>query len=109
MPITLTEKAVQEVKNVMTNNKVPESGGLRVGAKGGGCSGFTYTMSLEMAPAEGDQVELLHGVKIFCDPKSYDVLNGMVIDWQESLQGKGFVFQNPNASHTCGCGQSFSV
>lgn len=109
MGIQLTEKAVAEVKRIIQDQKLPAGTGLRVGVKGGGCSGFSYAMGFEAQQREGDQVETVHGVPVFCDSKSSLYLNGITIDFQDSLMGRGFVFQNPNAKHTCGCGESFSV
>lgn len=109
MTVNLTEKAVSEVKRIITDQKLPETTGLRVGVKGGGCSGFSYTLAFDPRNMEGDQVFDVQGIRVFCDPKSILYLDGIIIDFQDSLMGRGFVFQNPNAKHTCGCGESFSV
>lgn len=109
MTIGLTEKAANEIKRILASQNLPVGSGLRVGVKGGGCSGYSYSLGLDPEPAEGDQVFEASGIRIFCDPKSHTLLQGMTIDWQDSLMGRGFVFQNPNAKHSCGCGESFSV
>ena len=82
---------------------------LRVGVKGGGCSGFNYTLDLTDQKTEGDEVFDSHGVEVICDSKSYLYLNGITIDYRDEMMGRGFVFNNPNASSSCGCGSSFSV
>ena len=83
--------------------------GLRVGVKGGGCSGLSYTMLFEEKPADHDRVFEVDGVRVFCDPKSYLYLNGLVLDYSTELIGGGFQFNNPNAARTCSCGTSFSA
>ncbi|MBI3940279.1 MAG: iron-sulfur cluster assembly accessory protein [Acidobacteria bacterium] len=107
MAITITEKAAGQIKELMRKHNVTE-GGLRVGVKGGGCSGLMYSMDLESNERPGDQVFETDGVKVFCDMKSYLYLDNMTLDYSEGLMQKGFVFNNPNATHSCGCGQSFS-
>ena len=82
---------------------------LRVGVKGGGCSGLTYMLDLVAEPMEGDKVIEEHGLKLFVDRKSYVFLAGTVLEYSGGLNGTGFVFNNPNAQTTCGCGPSFSV
>ncbi|MBI2822537.1 MAG: iron-sulfur cluster assembly accessory protein [Acidobacteria bacterium] len=107
MAIEITPRAAQQIKELMRKQSVPE-GGLRVGVKGGGCSGLMYTMDIETQARPGDKIFEADGVKVFCDLKSYLYLNNMTLDYSESLMSKGFVFSNPNATRTCGCGQSFS-
>jgi len=110
MAIELTERAAQEVKTIIGQQKLPpESTYLRVGIKGGGCSGFTYILDLVDHKAENDEEWDLKGVKVICDPKSNLYLDGTTVDFRDELMGRGFVFNNPNASHTCGCGSSFSA
>ena len=115
MAITLTEKAAREIHAIVRQQreKSPESADkpvyLRVGVKGGGCSGFSYTLDLTDIVAENDERALQHGVEIVCDPKSCLYLNDTTIDFQDSLMGRGFAFSNPKACSTCGCGASFSV
>ena len=111
MPINLSEAAAKEIKNIIQQQSMPEENTrLRVGVRGGGCSGFSYTLDLvEDAPAETDEQLEAHGVKILCDMKSYLYLNGVEIDFKDEVMGRGFVFKNPNATSTCGCGSSFSA
>ncbi len=107
--ILLTEKALSEIKRIMTENQVPDSYGLRVGVKGGGCSGFTYTLGFDAEAKEGDTTIGDGKVKLFIDGKSLFYLSGTELDFSDGLNGKGFVFNNPNATKTCGCGDSFGV
>jgi iron-sulfur cluster assembly protein len=110
MPVILTETAAREIKTIIGQQELDaEKIRLRVGVKGGGCSGFSYLLDLTEAEKETDEVFDQHGVKIVCDPKSYLYLNGTTIDFKDEIMGRGFVFQNPNASSSCGCGSSFSV
>ncbi len=108
-PVTLTDNAIAEIKRLMTENNMPDTAGVRVGVKGGGCSGFTYSLNFDLNQADGDLVVEVDGVRLFCDPKSILYLRGTTLEYTSGLQGKGFQFQNPNASSTCGCGESFSV
>ena len=107
--ISLTERAAHEVKRIVTEQKLPEATALRVGVKGGGCSGFSYTLGFDDQITETDQVLDVDGVKVVCDPKSFLYLNGTQIDFEDNLMGRGFKFGNPNAAKSCGCGESFSV
>ncbi len=107
--ISLTEKAAAQVRKLMGENSVPGSHGLRVGVKGGGCSGFTYVLGFDETPRENDRILELHGIRVFIDPKSLFFLSGTVLDYSDGLNGKGFVFNNPQATRTCGCGNSFGV
>lgn len=107
--ITLTPKAVAEVRKLMKEENPNEELGLRVGVKGGGCSGLSYYLNFEKAPREGDKVLEVDGVKVFLDPKSALYLNGTELHFSDGLNGKGFEFVNPNAQRTCGCGSSFAV
>jgi iron-sulfur cluster assembly accessory protein len=107
-PISLTPTAVTKVKEIMgQQNPVPA--GLRVGVVGGGCSGFSYSMSFENASGMMDKVFEMDGLKVFVDATSVMYLNGCVVDYVETLEGAGFKFENPNVKSTCGCGSSFSV
>ena len=111
MPLTIsiTEKAAEKVRGFAAKEDLQEFG-LRVGVKGGGCSGLTYQLSVEKdAPRPDDKVIEEHGLKIFVDRKSYVFLAGTVLEYSDGLNGKGFEFRNPNAKTTCGCGTSFSV
>jgi len=108
--IVMTESAIAEVKRLITQTDFDSNtAGVRVGVKGGGCSGFTYTLNFDAAPAKDDEIFNFDGVRLFCDPKSILYLNGITLEYTSGLQGKGFQFINPNATGTCGCGDSFSV
>lgn len=107
--INISDKAATEIKKAMAENKVPMDFGLRMGVKGGGCSGFTYVLGFDENPRDFDKIINSNGVKVFVDEKSIPYLSGVILDYEDSLNGKGFTFANPNASRTCGCGHSFSV
>lgn len=115
--IQLTEIAAREVKQIIEqqHDAAKQNGEevrpmyLRVGVKGGGCSGFGYSLDLTETKGENDEVWDQHGVTVICDPKSQLYLDGTVIDFKDELMGRGFVFNNPNATSTCGCGSSFSA
>jgi len=107
--ITLTPSALQEVKRLIDKEQKPNLA-LRMGVKGGGCSGFSYNMALEEAtPKPYDTVLEQDGIKILVDAKSHLYLDGTTLDFKNSLMGGGFEFQNPLAKKSCGCGHSFSV
>ena len=107
--IIITPKAAQRINETRVENNIPESHGLRVGVKGGGCSGFTYVLGFDAEPRQEDKIIESEGIKIFIDPKSLSYLSGTQLDFQDDLNGKGFVFSNPHATKTCGCGSSFGV
>ena len=107
-PITLTPSAIAKVKEIMAQQN-PVPAGLRVGVVGGGCSGFSYSMSFENASGLMDKVFDMEGLKVFVDATSVMYLNGCRVDYVETLEGAGFKFDNPNVKSTCGCGSSFSV
>jgi iron-sulfur cluster assembly protein len=107
--IALTERAVHEIRRILSEQKLPEQTALRVGVKGGGCSGFSYTLGFDDQISEVDQLNEIEGVKVVCDPKSFLYLNNTQIDFEDNLMGRGFKFGNPNAAKSCGCGESFSV
>ena len=110
MAIELTDRAVLELARIIAEQNLGEGVSLRVGVKGGGCSGFSYTLGFDdSTPTELDQVFEQDGITVVCDPKSFLYINGIRIDFEESLMGRGFVFNNPNAKNSCGCGESFSV
>src|SRR3954465_13249573 len=107
--ISITETAAAKIKSLMAKQGLSE-GGLRVGVKGGGCSGLSYTFAWEKEARLGDEVfDGPEGAKIFVDRKGLLSLNGPVLDYDTSLVSKGFVFNNPNAKTTCGCGSSFGA
>lgn len=106
--ITVTPAAANEMRRLQINQS-RKDWGLRVGVKGGGCSGLSYTMVFEEKPGEHDRVFEADGVKVYCDPKSYLYLNGLTLDYSNELIGGGFRFVNPNATRTCSCGSSFSA
>ena len=107
--ITLAAAAAQEVKRLMEKEQKPNLG-LRVGVKGGGCSGMTYVLAIEDAsPKQFDSVFEQDGIKLLIDAKSHLYLDGMTIDYKNSLMGGGFEFQNPLAKKSCGCGTSFTT
>ena len=107
--IELTERAVSELRRIIKDQSLPDATALRVGVKGGGCSGFSYTLGFDDQISEVDQLNEIEGVRVVCDPKSFLYLNGTQIDFEDNLMGRGFKFGNPNASKSCGCGESFSV
>ena len=105
--IQVTPKAIQKIKTTFAKEGV--TGGLRLGVLGGGCSGLSYQFKFDTRQRPTDKVFDYDGVKIYVDPKSLLYLNGMVLDYQESLMQSGFVFDNPNAKKSCGCGTSFTA
>ena len=105
-----TDKALAKVRTAMAKEGVsPEQGGLRLGVQGGGCSGLSYNVRFDTQPRERDRIFQFSDVRVFVDPKSFIYLNGMVLDYQETLMQQGFVFVNPQATKSCGCGTSFSA
>ena len=106
--VTLTDAAVAEVKRLLDIQGITE-GGLRLGVKGGGCSGLSYTINFDDKIGEFDTVCEIEGVKVLVDAKSAIYLSGMTLDYQKDLVSGGFKFINPNANKTCGCGESFSA
>ncbi|MBM3924650.1 MAG: iron-sulfur cluster assembly accessory protein [SAR202 cluster bacterium] len=109
--ITVTEKAAKALKRIAVKEGHPEDNfALRVGVKGGGCSGLVYVLSIvKNESQETDRVVDDGGIRIFIDKKSYIFLAGTELDFSDGLNGKGFVFANPNAKKACGCGNSFAV
>jgi len=126
MAVTITDTALREIATIIRQQELdPEKVHLRVGVKGGGCSGFSYLLDLTETHKDSDEVEefsiTLPGpdgsaeggqtftLRVICDPKSYLYLNGTTVDFKDEIMGRGFVFNNPNAAATCGCGSSFSA
>lgn len=108
--IQVTEKAIQEIKRIMSTDPTANGANLRVQVTGGGCSGMSYKLGFDNQPIpETDKVFEKEGVKVVVDPKSYLYLAGTELDFSDGLNGTGFVFSNPNAKRTCGCGSSFST
>ena len=110
MAIELSETAAREVKRICQEQNLQlDRVCLKVGVKGGGCSGFSYILDLTEHRNDNDEQWSVHDVRVICDPKSYLYLNGTRIDFKDEIMGRGFVFKNPNATTTCGCGSSFSA
>jgi iron-sulfur cluster assembly protein len=107
--ITVTEDARDYALKLIQDEHKPAGTFIRVGVEGGGCSGLSYKLEFDNVPREGDQVFEDKGIKIVCDRKSFLYLVGTQLDYSGGINGKGFAFNNPNASRTCGCGESFSV
>src|SRR6202795_1065386 len=105
--IQVTPKAVSKIREAFEKQGV--SGGLRLGVLGGGCSGLSYQFKFEPKPRPTDNVFDYDGVKGYVDPKSLLFLEGMTLDWKDSLIQSGFVFENPHAKRSCGCGTSFTA
>ena len=107
--VHISENAGKLIKK-MTDRHGMAAGGLRIGIKAGGCSGLSYTFAWEPTPRDGDHVfEGPEGSRLFVDPKSHRFIDGTTLDYDTSLVSKGFIFNNPNAKSSCGCGTSFSV
>jgi iron-sulfur cluster assembly protein len=107
--ITVTENAKQHALQLIAEEKHPEGTFIRVGVEGGGCSGLSYKLEFDHTMKDGDQTFEDKGIKIVVDRKSFLYLVGTELEYSGGLNGKGFEFKNPNASRTCGCGESFSV
>ncbi len=108
--IHLTEKAAKKIIALLEKDGVPaQSGGLRVGVQGGGCSGLSYAMRLDTQARDRDKIFEEFGARIFVDAKSLLYLSGTTLEYEETLMRQGFVFQNPNAARNCGCGSSFTA
>jgi iron-sulfur cluster assembly protein len=107
--ITVTEKAKEKALVLMKEEGHPEDAFIRVGVEGGGCSGLSYKLEFDHNLKPEDKVFEDKGMKIVCDRKSFLYLVGTELDFSDGLNGKGFQFNNPNASRTCGCGESFAV
>lgn len=108
--ILITPKAVSEIIKIKAQNNIPDTYGLRIGVKGGGCSGFTYTLGFDAEARDTDHIyTVADNVQVFIDAKSLFYLMGITLDFTDGLMGRGFQFNNPNATKTCGCGSSFGA
>jgi len=107
-PINLTETALKQLERIRATQNVPADYGLRVGVKGGGCSGFSYVLGFDERK-ENDELYDCNGTKVLMEKSHGIYLIGMEIDWLDGLENRGFVFNNPNAKDSCGCGTSFSA
>lgn len=106
--ILITDSAKKKIIEIFENEKKSDEVGLRLGVVGGGCSGLSYKIDFD-SKKEKDNVLEFEGFKVYIDLKSSIYLKGITLDFKDGLDGKGFIFQNPNATNTCGCGESFSV
>jgi iron-sulfur cluster assembly protein len=106
--IEISEKAAGRIRALIGEKGTP-AGGLRLGVRGGGCSGLNYHVDWATAPSKLDQVIERDGARVFVDPKSAMFLGGTVVDWQQTLMQSGFVFRNPNVKTSCSCGESFTI
>ncbi|HFA50272.1 MAG TPA: iron-sulfur cluster assembly accessory protein [Bacteroidetes bacterium] len=107
-PVMFTEGAVKALKGIEAEQDIPKNYGLRVGVKGGGCSGFSYVLGFD-EQTEKDDVFEIEGIRVLIEKTHFMYLAGMEIDWVDGLENRGFSFNNPNAKSTCGCGSSFEV
>ena len=107
--VSISEKAAGKIRYFADKDGIADNVGLRVAVKGGGCSGLTYDLTITGEERDTDKVVEQYGVKVMVDKKSYIFLVGTELDFSDGLNGKGFVFSNPNAKKSCGCGTSFSV
>lgn len=108
IPVNLTDGAVKQLRNIMQSEKLTEAHALRVGVKGGGCSGFTYILGFD-EKNENDDEFISNGINVIMNKAHAIYLVGIEIDFQDGLQNRGFTFNNPNATESCGCGTSFSA
>jgi iron-sulfur cluster assembly protein len=108
--ISLTPQAAEKVQELLQQRGTPAHGLLRIGIRGGGCSGNSYFMEFcDQPEPQGDEIYESHGVKLVVDNRSLTLLNGTQIEYVEGLMGAGFKFNNPNVRHSCACGESFSA
>jgi iron-sulfur cluster assembly protein len=108
--VQVTERAVKRIRIAMAKEGIsPADGGVRLGVQGGGCSGLSYSVRFDTQPRERDRIYQFEDVRVFIDPKSFIYLNGMILDYEETLIRQGFNFINPNSTKSCGCGSSFSA
>ena len=109
LTVAISEKAAEKIKYFALKDGITGDVGIRVAVKGGGCSGLTYDLIITDKELESDKIVEQHGVKVMVDKKSYIYLVGTELEFSDGLNGKGFIFQNPNATKTCGCGTSSPV
>lgn len=107
-PVHLTQGAINQLRRIFQEQNLSDDHGLRIGVKGGGCSGFSYVMGFDVQK-DKDEVYEISGFKVFIEKSHALYLLGMEIDWLDGLNNRGFTFNNPNAKQTCGCGTSFSA
>lgn len=105
-PVKLTEGAYEKMKNIFEQKSLPADHGIRIGVKGGGCAGFSYILGFD-SPKEKDRVYTFKDMKVIMEDAHGIYLAGMEIDYKDGLDARGFIFNNPNADTTCGCGSSF--
>ncbi len=108
VPVTLTERAARQIKKIIEEDEIPSGHILRIAVKGGGCSGLSYTLGFDER-TENDEHYTTQGVNVIVDKRHILYLSGISIDFHDGLDARGFVFNNPNATSTCGCGTSFSA
>lgn len=107
-PISFTEGAIKELKRLLETLNISDKQGLRIGVKGGGCAGLSYLLAFDHLEDDDNTYEI-EGIPVFIKKNNLMYLVGMEVDWEEGINNKGFTFSNPNASETCGCGESFSA
>ena len=107
-PILLSDRAAREIKKIMTTKQIPDGFGLRVGVRGGGCSGMSYILGFDKK-RDHDMAFDIEGIPVYMDKRHGLYLMGTTVDYHDGLQARGFTFNNPNATQTCGCGSSFSA
>ncbi len=108
LPVTITDTALKQLRRIREEQSIPDDHGLRIGVKGGGCSGFSYILGFDN-PKENDDSFTIEELTVYMQKSHAIYLLGMEIDWTEGLNNRGFTFNNPNATDTCGCGSSFSA
>ena len=107
-PIAMSEQAAEEIRKIMRTKKIPEGYGLRVGVRGGGCSGMSYVLGFDKK-REHDKAFEVDGIRVYIDKRHGLYLMGTTVDYHDGLDARGFTFENPNATETCGCGSSFAA
>ena len=107
-PIAMSEQAAEEIRKIMRTKKIPDGYGLRVGVRGGGCSGMSYVLGFDKK-REHDKAFEVDGIRVYIDKRHGLYLMGTTVDYHDGLDARGFTFDNPNATETCGCGSSFAA